>query len=143
MIPHVEFGKLRLARFLPNETLTELNNWEVMGKTWVGEALSFSEWLRPVNTPETLGSLAIDFDDFPHEAATKVLQVIDLPVRVGMSAQDLTAILGAPVRTHTFTAGRDTYDFAVSGESEYLVSCTVSADVGLTYLVVLTSNPST
>jgi hypothetical protein len=86
MISHARFGKLRLAEFRPDAEIAELDNWEFMDRIWVGEAIGFSEWLRLKNKPETLRSLAIDFSEFPGQAAADVLRAIDLPVRAGMKS---------------------------------------------------------
>src|SRR3954447_21497271 len=52
MIPHTKFGQLRLKQFLPDADIAELEDWEYEERVWVGEAVGFSEWLRPVEDPE-------------------------------------------------------------------------------------------
>jgi hypothetical protein len=74
MISHARFGALRLAQFLPDAEIAELENWEFMYHVWLGEAVGFSEWLRLENDPGVLRSLAIDFTDFPEHAAAEVLR---------------------------------------------------------------------
>ena len=89
MIPYSEFASLRLSQFRPDTEITPLEDWEYEDRTWVGEAIGFSEWLRPADSPEVLGSLAIDFDEFPAPAAERVLQAIGLSVRPGMTIDEL------------------------------------------------------
>src|SRR5262245_40033842 len=137
MISHTRFGKLRLAQFRSHDDISELAGWEFRDALWVGEAVGFSEWLRLESDPEVLRSLAIDFAEFPAEAAVAVLRAIDLPVRAGMSARNLRALFGEPAAVHRFVADRATYEFVVAGPPRYNVSCTVLKRGGLTYLVVM------
>jgi hypothetical protein len=143
MISHDRFGTLRLAQFIPNVELAELENWEFMGQLWVGEALGFSEWLRLEYEPDALRSLAIDFPEFPEQAAIDVLRTIDLQVRPGMKLGELHQILGRPVKELHFPRVDDrvTYEFATPSSPGYDVSCTVLNEGGLTYLIVMTPMP--
>jgi hypothetical protein len=137
MISYARFGKLRLAQFRPDAEIAELAGWEFMDTTWVGEAVGFSEWLRPESEPEVLRSLALDFAEFPPGAAAAVLRAIDLPLRAGMQVGELRAVMGEPVEEHRFVADRVTCEFVVAGPPRYNVSCTVLNDGGLSYLVVM------
>ncbi len=141
MISHARFGKLRLAQFRRDTEIAELENWEFMDHIWVGEAVGFSEWLRLEDKPETLGSLVIDFSEFPEAAAAKVLQTIDLPVHAGMKLDELCQLLGEPVKEERFVKDRVSYEFVVAGPPKYDVSCTVLNKGGLTYLVVMAPLP--
>lgn len=136
MISYARFGTLRLAQFLPDAEIEELSDWEYMDEYWIGEAVGFSEWLRLESEPETLRSLALDFADFPPDAAVAVLQTIDLPVRPGMQIPELQAALGEPVKELRFSANQTTYEFIVAGPP-YEVSCTIRNDSGLSYLTVM------
>ena len=52
MLPYHEFGRLRLASFLPEADLAHVDSgWEFQGYLWHGEALGFSEWLRLDDDP--------------------------------------------------------------------------------------------
>jgi hypothetical protein len=141
MISHSRFGKLRLADFRSEAEIAELENWEFMDHMWVGEAIGFSEWLRLENKPDTLRSLAIDFSEFPEQAAAEVLQTIELPVRGGMKIDELRKLLGKPVKEERFVKDRVSYEFVVARPSKYNVSCTVLNKGGLTYLVVMIPLP--
>ncbi len=143
MISHARFGKLRLAQFRPDADIAELNGWEFMDHMWVGEAAGFSEWLRLEDTPEKLRSLAIDFAEFPEQAAADVLRAIDLPVRAGMNFDELRDLLGEPVNQQRFVKDRVSYDFALAAPAKYKLSCTVLNKGGLTYLVVTAPLPKT
>jgi hypothetical protein len=137
MISYARFGKLRLAQFRPDAEVAELAAWEFRDAIWVGEAVGFSEWLRLETDPEVLRSLALDFSEFPPDAAAAVLRAIDLPVRAGIRVGELREVLGEPVEERRFVADRVTYEFAVAGPPRYNISCTVLNDGGLSYLVVM------
>lgn len=141
MVSHDRFGQMRLSAFLPDAELEQLEDWQFMGHEWVGEALGFSEWLRLAAAPESLGSLAIDFEDFPDKVACDILKEIGLPVRQGMAIEDLRSLLGSPVGEERFVSDRISYEFVITGPPKYDVSCTVLNDGGLTYLVVMKPLP--
>jgi hypothetical protein len=143
MISHAHFSDLRLAQVRPDAKIDELAGWEFMDATWVvgGEAVGFSEWLRLESDPEVLRSLALDFAEFPEAATSAVLQAIELPVRRGMSAEELLARFGKPTEEHRFVADRVSYGFAVPGLPRYNVSCTVLKRGLLTHLAVMRPLP--
>lgn len=137
MISHARFGTLRLAQFRPEADIVELAGWEFMDELWVGEAIGFSEWLRLESDPTVLRSLALDFAEFPSDAAVSVLQAIDLPIRVRMPVRQLRTVLGEPIKELRFVADQVTYEFVIPGPPRYRVSCTVRNVGGLSYLVVM------
>src|SRR5215211_7746486 len=106
MITHSDFGKLRLAQFLPNAEIAQLRDWEFEDRLWAGEAVGFSEWLRPEDEPSVLRSLAIDFAQFPADAASRVIEALDIPVVRGMTLPELKSRFGEPVRTYRFVPDR-------------------------------------
>jgi hypothetical protein len=112
-----------------------------MDRIWIGEGIGFSEWLRLEHEPDMLRSLAIDFNEFPEQAAADVLRGIDLPVRAGMELNELRELLGNPVKEHRLVTDRVSYEFVVPGPPRYDVSCTVLDTGGLTYLVVMAPLP--
>ena len=141
MINYQEFGTLRLASFRPDAEIVELDDWEYEDRLWVGEAVGFSEWLRPAEEPEILCCLSINLTEFPLTATNQVLQAIDLPVRSGMSFEELRAILGEPVKTLKFVPEQNTYEFLTAEPYPYKVSCTVPLEGGLSYLEVMVPLP--
>jgi hypothetical protein len=136
MIPYDDFGRLRLADFLPGADLAQLEGWEFLDHMWLGEALGFSEWLRLEDDPDVLRSLAINFSEFPPRAGEAVLQAVQLPVRAGMSLRELDGLLGPRIGEHRFVADRVSCDYFTPEPHRYRISCTALTDGGLTYLVV-------
>jgi hypothetical protein len=137
MIPYSKFGRLRLSKFLKDAEIEELEDWEFENRIWVGEAVGFSEFLCPAENPKTLGSIAIDFAEFPEKAAKQVLEAIELPLRAGMTVDEVKGVLGEPAETLRFTAGKASYEFLTTDSEPYKVSCTVKDKGGLSYLVVM------
>jgi len=135
VITHRDFQQLRLRDFVPE--VTALKNWQYMGRQWIGEAVGFSEWLRPQEDSRSLGSMASDFSDLPEDVAAAVLERVQLPLRPGMSLPEIVAVLGAPQVIHRFRLDRLDYDFEVRSRDIYSVSCTVHDHDGLIYLVVM------
>jgi hypothetical protein len=137
MIPYDDFGSFRLGRFLPDDEVAPLEDWEFQGHLWIGEALGFSEWLRLESDSGVLRSLAIDFLDFPAPAAVAVLRALQLPILAGMSLQDLDGLFGSRVAEHRFVADRVTCDYFTPEPYRYRISCTVLNPGGLSYVVVM------
>lgn len=137
MIPHARFAAPRLAPFRPDAEVVELEDWEYEDRYWVGEAVGFSEWLRPEGEPDAMGSLTLDFAEFPGDAASRVLEAIELPVRPGMTLDELKAVLGEPRQTFRFVAGKATHEFLADGPEPYQISCTVKEQGGLSDLGVM------
>ena len=135
MIEHKSFKKLRLHRFASD--VVELQGWEFMGREWIGEAIGFSEWLRPSDDPDSLGSLAIDLRDLPLEISSAMLSALGLQLRSGMTLEEVRNVLGEPVLVETFVESRKSYEFVVGAVERYSVSCTILNDGGLCYLVVM------
>jgi hypothetical protein len=137
MITHSDFGKLRLVQFLPNAEIAQLGGWEFEDRLWVGEAVGFSEWLRPEDEPNVLRSLAIDFAQFPADVASRVIETLGIPVARGMTLPELNSRFGEPVRTYRFVPDRVTVEFSTPRPNSYQIGCTVLHDGGLTHLVVM------
>jgi hypothetical protein len=123
---------MRLRDFASD--VVELDDWEFMGRVWLGEAIGFSEWLRPVDDPEQLGSLALDLCDLPPELIEHVLGRLQLPLSRGMDLAQIRGHLGNPVGTQKFASDRRSFDFKCDG---YLIGCTVHDADGLIYIVVM------
>jgi hypothetical protein len=132
VISHRAFAEMRLRDCAAD--VVDLDSWEFMGRLWVGEAIGFSEWLRPEDDPVRLGSLALDLCDLPPELSERVLGRLQLPLSRGMNLAQIRGQLGDPVGTQLFVSDRRSFDFKVDG---YSISCTVHDADGLIYIVVM------
>ena len=137
MIPCSDFARLRLSAFVPETEIAQLENWEFENHLWIGEAIGFSEWLRLETDPDTLRSLAIDFSAFPEAAVDSVLERLKLPVRQGMSLNELDQLLGKRVAEYRFVSDRISCDYFTPEPHRYRITCTVKNDGGLSYLIVM------
>jgi hypothetical protein len=137
MISHADFAQLRLSQFLPDEDFAQLEDWEFLGRVWVGEARGFSEWLCLQDDPQVLRCLSIAFDDFPSTAAMAVLRTLDLPVKQGMPLDQLDALFGPRISEYRFVKDRISCDYFSPLPHRYRLSCTVLNEGGLNYLVIM------
>lgn len=135
-VTHADFGRLRLADYVPAHDVVQLDGWEYLDREWVGEAKGFTEWLRLESDPDVLRSIALDFQALPASVIAAVLTTLRLPLHSGMTAEKITAVLGQPVELSTFVPDRTTYDFNIDNVDAYAVGCTVRQDHGLIYLTV-------
>ena len=134
MITHHEFRRLRLRHFI--EDVIDLFDWQFEGRAWVGEAVGFSEWLRPIEDPEALGSMALDLSAMSVDVGQEILDHIRLPLRAGMVLGAVTDLLGDPLGCEVFVSDRRSYEFRCGAPDAYAVSCTIHDNDGLTYVVV-------
>lgn len=136
MISHEDFARLRLLDFV--DEVSPLDCWQFMGRKWVGEAVGFSEWLRPMDDAESLGSLALDLVDLPRDVVASVLDRLQLELEPGLTIGEIRQRLGEPREAQSFVRDRRSYEFLVGDSDAYSVSCTVHEDEGLIYVVVMT-----
>ncbi|MFY0697037.1 MAG: hypothetical protein JXR11_04245 [Balneola sp.] len=138
LISHLNFGNLRLKNFISqNSQIESLTDWEFMGDYWIGEALGFNEWLRLEVKPEETRSISVNLDDFDLDELSKIFDALKVPLRPGMTFDEIKKILGAPLNTESFAGDRKSYEFIVGNKDEYYVSCTVVDKEGFTYFVMM------
>jgi hypothetical protein len=137
-VPHHVFGRMRLVDYVPADSITPVESWEYLEREWLGEAAGFTEWLRLEAAPEILRSVAVDLAALPRPASAAMLAALALPLRPGMTTEELIAVLGAPQTTATYVSDRTTYEFCAGSPDAYDVSCTVHHVHGLIYLTMHT-----
>lgn len=138
LVPREEFGRLRLAQFIPNGAgIEELEDWEYKDRFWVGEAIGFTEWLRPERKPDVLGCLSLDLEALPQAVWQQMFDRLRLPLRHGMGYQSVVDLLGEPDETHVFVPAQKTYEFVCGSRAKYKVGCTIHDENGLKYVTVL------
>lgn len=138
LINHSDFAKLRLENFISSkDQLESLTGWEFMGDYWIGEAIGFTEWLRLEVKPEETKSISINLDDFDSDELSNIFKTLKIPLKAGMTSEEIKKILGTPLNTESFVADRKSFDFIVGNKDEYYVSCTVVDKIGFTYFVMM------
>ncbi len=105
LIAYAEFARLRLAQFYQDASeLVPLENWEFMGGVWVGEADGFTEFLRPEDRLDELGSIEIDLSAIAEDIGNAILDKIHLPVRRGIDFEQVLQRLGPAEGTNVYAA---------------------------------------
>lgn len=138
LIPHEQFGRLRLVDFAPEAAeVVELEDWEYLDRLWIGEAIGFSEWLRPVEKPDVLGALSLDLSDLPYEMSQKVFTVLHSPLSRGMDYNQVVSVLGEPTHSHQFTSGQRSYEFRCGSQWPYAIDCTIRDEDGLSSVTIV------
>ena len=138
LIPYREFAELRLCHFYPDTAkIVGLEDWEFMGGIWVGEAIAFTDFLRPDHREEELGAIDIYFAELPAGVGQAILDAIHLPLQQGMSFDQMIQILGTPADTLIFAEDRKSYDYTLGSQFPYHISCTIHESDGLIYLSVI------
>jgi hypothetical protein len=107
MIAHEEFGRLRLSEFVPKKQIHPVTHFEFLDRLWLGETVGFSEWLRPQDRQDVLESLSLDMSDLAADVVERVLARIRLPIRKGMTLDELVSLFGAPHETLVFADDRN------------------------------------
>lgn len=125
---------------MPTGEVVRLENWEFQGRTWVGEAVGFTEWLCLEDDPAVLRSLSLDLLSLPEDVGRAMLSRLELPLAQGMTMQELEGLLGRPISSAHFVAARASSRFRTAGSEAFDIDCTVSDEAGLIYVVV-TSSP--
>lgn len=138
LIPREEFGRLRLAQFIPNGAgIEELEDWEYENRIWIGEAIGFTEWLRPERKPDVLGCLSLDLEALPQSVWQQVFDRLRLPLRQGMDFRGVVELLGEPGKVYAFVPEQKTYEFVCGSRARYKVGCTIHDENGLKYVTVI------
>ena len=139
LVPYKQFAKLRMKQFVPKGTkLFEDDGCEWMGGMWIVDQLTaWNGFARPRATPSETGGLEIIFPDMPKDVAAAILNAIRLPLKPGLSLDEVRSVLGEPERTESFVDDRKTYEFAIGTEHPYYLSCTLFNSGGLMGLAVI------
>jgi hypothetical protein len=138
LISYNDFGRLRAAQFLPAGTpIYQEDSYEWMGGFWINEGIyGFTSVSRHEDLPNETGGLEIDFRD-SRTPILAMLNAIHLPLRPGMTLQEIQSFLGEPEHMDVFLADRKSYDFTVGERFLYYLSATVHETDGLIHVVVV------
>jgi len=141
LITYEQLAKLRLRDFVPDpDSVDENDDWEWMDLLWHNESVGFTNFCRHEDTPDETGGVEISFAELPAPINRRMLSELGLPLRPGMSSEEVLTALGEPVETYKFVRDRISYDFEVGPAKEYSVSCTVKDDEGLIHVSLIRSD---
>lgn len=116
--------------------IVQLDGWDYLDRDWLGEAWGVTQWLRLASDRDILRSIAFDLLTLPRSTTTAVLTTLQLPLRPGMTIEEVTAVLGRPVEVSRLVPDRTTLEFHLGSVDKYLVGSTVHDNHGLVYLTV-------
>jgi hypothetical protein len=87
--------------------------------------------------PNEIGGLEIDFRDLSEKDALAILDAIRLPLRPGMTLQEVQPVLGKFQESVDYIEDRKGYEFDVGSLYPYEVGCIIRDSVGLIYVSVI------
>lgn len=144
LISYTAFGELRLQEFLPPgaETVRMENGYE--GGVEVDRGVTFA-W--PADRPNEVGQIELYFrkdvkGDCSPEIAERIIDAIGLPVKPGMTKEQIADSLGTPIATQREPTGLLFYHFVCHGQrnSEYGIGLWVHDVDGLCGLQIVRSD---
>lgn len=137
LINYDHFYWLKLGDFIANKNdIRSLDDWEFMNDIWQGESVGFSEWIQLKNGAKEK-SIAIDFTNLSKSTTDKMLLVLKLNVRKGMTKEEVIEQFGAPLKIDSYISDRVSFEFIIGGLEKYYLSLTLSETEGLIYLVLM------
>ncbi len=140
LIPYQQFGRLRIRPFFPESTrlfLDEDASTECAIGLAVTEGLAFTYCAWRPDEPGVTAELALDFrEECPAEIGLKILEAIRLPLRPGMSLDEIQAILGPPEFSELSSGEQGFARFVCGGQWPYFVGCYLTRGKGMTAIVV-------
>lgn len=138
MISNKAFEKIRFHQFIDQEEIDQLENYEYLGLIWVGEGCyGFSDCIQLETEPQTTRCIHLDLREMPSEITRAILDFINLPLRGGMTKQEMDALLGKPQKVIEFMPGRNKYYYRPFAEDNYEVGGTILCDVGLFFITII------
>ena len=138
MINYENFGKLKLSEVWPeNKDIHKVSNFEFMNDIWVGETYGFTEWLQLEKEPAITRSISIALLDTPDHVIERVLKQIGFDFEKGMTEEQITSILGKPIKIEKFVVDRHSNEYIIGTQDKYYLSLTFQQDKGLTYIVLM------
>lgn len=116
----------------------EMDATEWMGGFWICEGMSgFTGVFRHEDTPDEAGGLVIDFRELSPSDIARIFETIHLPLRPGMTLEEVRSVLGEPEKTQLFVADAKSYDFTVGSQYPYHVSANIHDTEGLNCVDVI------
>jgi hypothetical protein len=139
LISYEEFGKFDIRPFVQNGIgVVQRDDWEWRGGIWTNESVGACTGVsRHESMPEEVGGLEIDFRDLPEKDALAFFNALRLPLKPGMTLQEVQGVLGEPKERGDFIEDRKGYGFDVGARYPYEVGCIIRDSAGLVYVSVI------
>jgi hypothetical protein len=134
MISHKEFYGLKLKDFYTGTDIEIASAYIYMEEIWCGETLGFTAFLALENDPLNTRCLILDLSNHEEQLHCDILAHIGLPLHAGLSVSELEKMFGPASETYKFQNDRLTYDYRITGDNPYNLSCTVHNNKGLIFI---------
>jgi hypothetical protein len=133
MISVEDFERLEVTDYLLDDQVGFSDDWRFLGRVWHCYGYGFTDFLETPDQPDVVRCICINSKDLPTATWARLLADLDLPLHPGMNIEEVTKVLGTPVRSESFVADRVSLEFQVG---EFTVDTTIVQETGLTYLVI-------
>lgn len=137
MLEHTDFYTLRLSQFAAADDIVSLSDWEYLGRLWIGEAIGFNEWLQLEADPDRTRAVALELGRLPAGVEAAILARLRLPIRAGMSDDEVRRQFGEPAMIERFVQDRHTLCYELSEPAPYALTFTIHHTAGLTYITLV------
>ena len=139
LIPYEEFARFNIRPFAQSgRGVVQQADYEWMGGLWANESVGACTGVcRHESAPDEVGGLEIDFRDLPEKDTLAIFDALHLPLRPGMTLQEVQAVLGEPQERVDYIEDRRGYGFEVGSQYPYEVRCIIRDSVGLVYVSVI------
>lgn len=129
LIPYSEFGKMRLARWFPDDQfLEDEDSWYGL----INEGVRGIDFMRSTAVPDETFHINIDLLDCPFEVRDQILELIQLPVEAGCSFETVRDLLGEPLTYRHIRRQQTSFcEFQSDGPESYKISCVITDADGL------------
>jgi hypothetical protein len=139
LIDYDEFGRFDIGRFAqPGRGVIHQDDITWRGGVWACDAVGAATCVfLHESMPDVVGGLEIDFRDLSERDTLAFFDALHLPLRPGMSLQQVQTVLGEPTQRVDFIEDRRGYGFEVGSRYPYEVGCIIRDSVGLIYVSVI------
>lgn len=139
IIDYERFGRFDVRPFAQaGRGVIQQGDYEWRGGIWTNEWIGACTGVsRHESMPDEVGGLEIDFRELPERDVMAIFDAIQLPLKPGMTLQEVKVVLGEPFESVDFIEDRKGYGFNVGSRFAYEVGCIIRDSIGLTYVSVI------
>ena len=146
LLPYASFSGLRIRDFYPEDSKmyfdpTPSLECAIGYAAMEGYPFTYFAWLpsEPLQTAE----ISLDFrNDCPASIGEGILQTIGLPLKCGMSLEEVEGALGAPEHTELYDESGETMYYTIGDDESYKIVCNLTTDKGLISVLIYRADHS-
>ena len=135
LINYRDFSAISLDSFVGNNV--EIQNeeeFEFMNDLWAAQIIGFTEWLHLITDPR-IRSISLDLSELLDEQNAQIISALGLPVKKGMSKDEVLKLFGPPDSIEKFVEDRVSYQYLLGTVEKYYLSLTIQDQEGLVFIV--------